>query len=424
MRRLLARLTREEGMTVLLSSHQLAEIAGLCNRIGILRQGRMLVEEETSKLLAAEAGRYALATADDAAAARILAAAGIAAVPHAAGGLELSVGARPAEDVAAELVAKGARLRVWSPRPPTLEEIYLRFTQGRESRNDQVTTGETGSPSERRAPSVPILRVMAYEFRRWTSTPTVPVLLALPALLAVREVWRLHGVATQNAADVAGGTVASTSTITAFETFGCALKEAALPLVALTIAGLASQSLAGELSRGTLRNVLLRPVRRLDAAAGKFAALIVAALVSYVVVAAAALGASAHWFEFKDVAEILPNGQPFPLPGGEAEKMWPAMAQTVLVMLPAVAAFAGVGLAAGAVVRNGAAGLAVAFGGCALIVALGVVDASPIESFVEATRVMSTAREPQTALHVLVPLACAMLSFAVAALVLRRRSVK
>ena len=40
---LLARLTREEGRTVLLSSHQLGEIAGLCNRIGILRQGRMLV---------------------------------------------------------------------------------------------------------------------------------------------------------------------------------------------------------------------------------------------------------------------------------------------------------------------------------------------------------------------------------------------
>ncbi|MHC4860194.1 MAG: ABC transporter ATP-binding protein, partial [Planctomycetota bacterium] len=44
MRRLLVRLTEEEGKTVLLSSHQLHEVAGICNRIGILRRGRLLVE--------------------------------------------------------------------------------------------------------------------------------------------------------------------------------------------------------------------------------------------------------------------------------------------------------------------------------------------------------------------------------------------
>src|SRR6185295_14969544 len=106
-RRLLRRLTREEGMTVLLSSHQLAEIAGLCNRIGILRQGRLLVEEETSKLLAADANRYALATADDAAAARVLAAAGIAAAPRGVDGLDVAIGDRRPGDVARDLVAKG-----------------------------------------------------------------------------------------------------------------------------------------------------------------------------------------------------------------------------------------------------------------------------------------------------------------------------
>src|SRR6185295_14783802 len=124
-RRLLRRLTRDEGMTVLLSSHQLSEIAGLCNRIGILRQGRMLVEEETSKLLAAETGRYALATADDAAAAALLAASGIAVTPHPTGVLEVSLGDRRPGDVARDLVGRGVELRTWAPRPPSLEEIYL-----------------------------------------------------------------------------------------------------------------------------------------------------------------------------------------------------------------------------------------------------------------------------------------------------------
>jgi len=116
-RRLLRRLTREEGRTVLLSSHQLVEIAGLCNRIGILRQGRMLVEEETSTLLAAESSRYALASGDDAAAARILAAAGVVATSRGDEGLDVDVDARRPGDVARELVAQGVDLKTWAPRP-------------------------------------------------------------------------------------------------------------------------------------------------------------------------------------------------------------------------------------------------------------------------------------------------------------------
>ncbi|MCB9883742.1 MAG: ABC transporter ATP-binding protein, partial [Planctomycetes bacterium] len=43
-------LTRNAGVTVLLSSHQLDEIEGLCNRIGILRRGRLLLEEPVERL--------------------------------------------------------------------------------------------------------------------------------------------------------------------------------------------------------------------------------------------------------------------------------------------------------------------------------------------------------------------------------------
>jgi ABC-2 type transport system ATP-binding protein len=51
MRRLLVHLVREDGRTVLLSSHQLSEVAGICNRVGILRQGKVLLEAETKVLL-------------------------------------------------------------------------------------------------------------------------------------------------------------------------------------------------------------------------------------------------------------------------------------------------------------------------------------------------------------------------------------
>ncbi|MFN0009969.1 MAG: ABC transporter ATP-binding protein, partial [Planctomycetota bacterium] len=60
MQSLFTRLTRDEGLTVLLSSHHLAQISGLVNRVGVLHQGRLLVEAETQELLGGTNGRYKL----------------------------------------------------------------------------------------------------------------------------------------------------------------------------------------------------------------------------------------------------------------------------------------------------------------------------------------------------------------------------
>jgi ABC-type Na+ efflux pump permease subunit len=263
---------------------------------------------------------------------------------------------------------------------------------------------------------------MAYEFRRWTSSWAVPVTLALPALAALHSVSARHAAETANAAEVEQGTLASTSRVTAFEAFGGAL-DAALPLVAVVVAGLASQSLAGELSRGTLRNLLLRPVRRFDALAGKFAALLVAALVAYAIASGTALAAAAHWFAFTDVAEVLPNGRTFVIKGGEASKMWPELFGLLAFLVAPLAACAGAGLAAGAAARTGVGGLAIALALGAPLVVFGVLDAAPIAAFLDTTRVISNARELNAGLQVLVPAAFTIVAVAVAALLLRRRSI-
>ena len=44
LRDVLHRIRAEDGVTVLLSSHQLSEVAGICNRVGIIRRGRMILE--------------------------------------------------------------------------------------------------------------------------------------------------------------------------------------------------------------------------------------------------------------------------------------------------------------------------------------------------------------------------------------------
>jgi ABC-2 type transport system ATP-binding protein len=445
-RRLLLRLTREEGMTVLLSSHQLSEIAGLCNRIGILKQGRMLLEEETSKLLAGEAGRYALATGDDAEAARLLEAAGVATSASPAGGLDVALGVRAPGEVARSLVSMGVALRTWAPRPPSLEEIYLRCGQGGAAPAKAADAAiSAGEPAARHAPPHPVLRAMAYEARRWMSSAAVPVLLVLPVLVAVGSVWSRHGDVERDVKEVAGGTLATASNVTAFEAFGGAI-QAALPLVLLAVAGIASQSLAGENSRGTLRNLLLRPLRRFDAIAGKGAALAVAALLSFALVAGAAYAAASHWFEWRDVAEILPNGELFPIPGGEASVLRPATLTMLVSVLPLLVAFAAIGLLAGAVVRGGAAGLALAFGGVLFLQlarvpaqllgyegwlptahapwARAMGDDSVVRVYIDATQAISNARDPFKGLHAVVPLVWAALAFGAAALVLRRRSIR
>jgi hypothetical protein len=271
----------------------------------------------------------------------------------------------------------------------------------------------------------------------------VPVLIAAPLVFAVGEVWSLHGAQQRNLQEIAGGALATASKITAFEAFGHAI-QSSLPFVLLAVAGIASQSLAGENSRGTLRNLLLRPLRRSDAVIGKASALLGAALVSFALVAAGAFAASSRWFAWEDVVEILVNGQPFPIAGGEASKMWPELGSMLASLLPALAAFAGVGFLAGAIARSGAAGLGAALGGALVLQALRVpaqllgvegwlptahvplpgADDSAVRAFIETTQVQANAHDPFRGLHVVVPLAWAAMTFLAAALILRRRSIR
>src|SRR5207237_882878 len=68
----LLRALRADGVTILVSSHQLSELSEVCNRIGVLRQGRLLVEAETSVLFDAETKRWRLEARDLEAAQRVM----------------------------------------------------------------------------------------------------------------------------------------------------------------------------------------------------------------------------------------------------------------------------------------------------------------------------------------------------------------
>jgi ABC-2 type transport system ATP-binding protein len=130
MRALIKRLAGE-GITVLLSSHLLSEVEELCNRVAIIRSGRIVYEGELGTLLATAAGGYRL-RATDPERARAVAGAhpGISLLASANGDIRFG-----ADDgaVAALSVALGqAQIGITAlvPETPSLEELFLRLTEG------------------------------------------------------------------------------------------------------------------------------------------------------------------------------------------------------------------------------------------------------------------------------------------------------
>jgi ABC-2 type transport system ATP-binding protein len=133
MRDLVRRLA-SEGITVLLSSHLLAEVEELCNRVAIIRKGRIVYEGALRDLLATASSGYRLrSTEPERARVVCLAQPGVSEVAQRDGELRFHA----AEDAVAALsVALGqARIPITAlvPEVASLEELFLGMTEGETS---------------------------------------------------------------------------------------------------------------------------------------------------------------------------------------------------------------------------------------------------------------------------------------------------
>jgi ABC-2 type transport system ATP-binding protein len=127
LRRLISHLNRDRGVTVVLSSHLLAEAELLCGRVAILREGRLLFDGPWERLGAGPA-RFRIDLERWDRAGEALARAGAKrAGPEL---VELAPGGDVADLVEA-LVGAGARVRGIEPVRPTLEELYMEIADGR-----------------------------------------------------------------------------------------------------------------------------------------------------------------------------------------------------------------------------------------------------------------------------------------------------
>jgi ABC-2 type transport system ATP-binding protein len=144
--RLLIRRLAGEGMTVLLSSHLLTEIEDVCNRVAIVRQGRIVYEGEIAELKRGAGTRYWLQTTDDERALAVCRAQpGIGEVNGDHGRISFTADDAAVTALSQALVESGALIRAMAPQTVTLEDLFFTFTEGD---GDQVPVSEPPEPAE------------------------------------------------------------------------------------------------------------------------------------------------------------------------------------------------------------------------------------------------------------------------------------
>jgi ABC-2 type transport system ATP-binding protein len=151
MRALIRRLA-DQGITVLLSSHQLPEVQELCDRVAIVDRGRVVYEGALADLRRQGGAGYRLRTTDDARALSLL---------HAQPGVEHVTDAHLHEhglsfqaqepDVGALSIALGAAgvgILALTPELATLEDLFFRLTEGSAENGDSAPQPAAGESSD------------------------------------------------------------------------------------------------------------------------------------------------------------------------------------------------------------------------------------------------------------------------------------
>ena len=129
--RVLVRRLAGQGITIVLSSHLLAEVEELCNRVAIIQRGRIVYEGEIAELKRAAGLTYRLSTTDDARALAVCRAQpGIADV-RCGETITFTADAAAVAELSRALVEAGALIRALAPQGATLEDLFFSLTEGR-----------------------------------------------------------------------------------------------------------------------------------------------------------------------------------------------------------------------------------------------------------------------------------------------------
>ncbi len=130
MRELLRSLALLDGITIFLSSHLLAEVSALCNRVGILRGGRLAAEGRVQDLLSGDVREVEIGGNASAIEAALLEFPGLLSLgPTATGRVRLRLDSATVPDVVRRLaLANVDVMGVW-PETRSLEDVYVEVTR-------------------------------------------------------------------------------------------------------------------------------------------------------------------------------------------------------------------------------------------------------------------------------------------------------
>jgi ABC-2 type transport system ATP-binding protein len=144
MRTLIRRLA-DDGITVLLSSHQLPEVQELCDRVAIVDSGRVVYEGALSDLRRQGGAGYRLRSTDDTRALEVLRVqSGIEHVASSEHGLSFQADEQHVGALSLELGAAGVGILALTPELATLEDLFFRLTEGGEDARDRAADESSG----------------------------------------------------------------------------------------------------------------------------------------------------------------------------------------------------------------------------------------------------------------------------------------
>jgi ABC-2 type transport system ATP-binding protein len=130
MRELVKRLA-SEGITVLLSSHLLSEVEELCNRVAIIRAGRIVFQGPLAELMATASAGYRLQTTDgDRARAVCKAQPGVRDVSGDDGVIRFAADESAVAELTIALGEAGIGITALVPESASLEQLFLGLTEG------------------------------------------------------------------------------------------------------------------------------------------------------------------------------------------------------------------------------------------------------------------------------------------------------
>jgi ABC-2 type transport system ATP-binding protein len=150
MRSLIRRLA-DEGITVLLSSHQLPEVQDLCDRVAIVDRGRVVYEGALADLRRQGGAGYRLRTSDDTRAlevARVQHGIEFAAIGE--HGLSFQAEERDVGGLSLALGTAGIAILALTPELATLEDLFFRLTESDAASEDGASPSAAPASAEKR----------------------------------------------------------------------------------------------------------------------------------------------------------------------------------------------------------------------------------------------------------------------------------